>query len=62
MSKTIDFSFTEDDLKELLTKLCDLGEEMGYTPAEFAVLLTVANTHLCEVQGIEVMAINKLDG
>ena len=29
--------FTTDELKEIMTKLCEVGQEMGYEPDQWTV-------------------------
>lgn len=51
----------EDELKDLAVKLCQLGESMGKTPDEFAVMLSMCARHLCDAQGIEVHSERRMD-
>lgn len=51
--------FTEDDLKALAIRACQLGEEMGISPDCFAIMLSMVAKHLSEAQGIEVISERK---
>lgn len=60
MNKTIEVD--EDQLKELTIKLCQLGEEMGIEPDQFAVMLGMSARYLQEAQGIELKSERVLHG
>ncbi len=51
-TKTIEV--TTEQLTELTVKVCDLGESLGYKPAEFAILLAMVSKFMSDEMGIEV--------
>lgn len=59
MNKTIEVN--EDELISLVKKLFALGEDMGKSPDEFAVMLSMVAKNLCEAQGIEVHSERRID-
>lgn len=63
MSKGVNMKFevSEDELKDLTVKCCELGESMGITPDRFAIMLTMVSRYLSDSQGIEVTSKRLLD-
>lgn len=59
MNKNIEVS--EDELKDLTVRLCQLGEQMGKTPDEFVVMLSMCARYLCDAQGIDIQSERKCD-
>lgn len=45
---------SEEQLKALATKACEMGQEMGIPPDRFAIMLSMVAKYLSDAQGIEV--------
>lgn len=58
MRKKIEFD--QYEITNLVEVLCKLGEDMGKTPDEFAIMLGVCAKHMADACGIEVYSERKL--
>lgn len=52
---------SDEELKDMVVRVCRLGESLGYTPDEFAIRLSMVAKYLMDAQGIEIHAERKLD-
>jgi hypothetical protein len=48
---------SEDELIELVNRLCDLGQSMNIEPIKFSVMLSMAAKHMSDVNGLEVHSV-----
>lgn len=55
------FEFTTDELVEAATRICELGQDMGYRPDHWAIIISMVAKNLSDAQGIEVNSERRVD-